>query len=99
MHISYHYIPFLVWCDVRRYCTWSDSIFIWTVLVILKRKLKSKYFIIKIKSYFVGFYPFRYIVTLMGFFALFAGTMYNDFLSLSFNTFGSCYDPNILDQY
>lgn len=33
----------------------------------------------------------------MGFFALFAGTIYNDFLSLSFNTFGSCYDPQKLD--
>jgi V-type H+-transporting ATPase subunit a len=43
--------------------------------------------------------PFRFILTMMGFFALYAGTLYNDFLSLTFNTFGSCYDPNVEDYY
>ena len=38
--------------------------------------------------------PFRYIITLMGFFALYAGTLYNDFTSLSFDFFGSCYNPH-----
>jgi V-type H+-transporting ATPase subunit a len=35
--------------------------------------------------------PARYLVTLMGFFALYAGLIYNDFLSLNLNLFGSCY--------
>ncbi len=30
----------------------------------------------------------------MGFFAFFAGFLYNDFLSISFDFFGSCYDGN-----
>lgn len=33
----------------------------------------------------------RYLILMMGFFAFFAGWMYNDFLSLPFNLFGSCY--------
>lgn len=34
----------------------------------------------------------RYLVTLMGFFALYCGLIYNDFLSLNLNLFGpSCY--------
>ena len=37
--------------------------------------------------------PYRYLITLMGFFAFYAGTLYNDFLSLSFDFFGSCYNP------
>lgn len=38
--------------------------------------------------------PARYLVALMGFFALYAGLIYNDFLSLNLNLFGSCYDIN-----
>lgn len=34
----------------------------------------------------------RYMLLLMGFFAFFCGFMYNDFLSLPLNIFGSCYD-------
>lgn len=37
--------------------------------------------------------PLRYLVAMMGFFALYSGFIYNDFLSLSFNLFGSCYNP------
>ena len=37
----------------------------------------------------------------MGFFAFFCGLMYNDFMSIPLNLFGSCYDfktGNFVDQ-
>ncbi len=37
-------------------------------------------------------YPYRYLVTLMGFFAAYCGFVYNDFLSLNLNLFGTCFD-------
>jgi len=33
----------------------------------------------------------RYLIAFMGFFALYCGFIYNDFLSLKLNLFGSCY--------
>lgn len=37
--------------------------------------------------------PHRYLFTLMGFFAMYCGWIYNDFMSMSLDIFGSCYDP------
>jgi len=44
-------------------------------------------------------FPWRFILTLMGFFSLYAGSLYNDFLSLSFDFFGSCYNPHKTNYY
>ncbi|EGR31162.1 v-type ATPase 116kda subunit family protein, putative [Ichthyophthirius multifiliis] len=38
-----------------------------------------------------GFYSIRYLLALMGFFAFYCGIIYNDFLSLPINLFGTCY--------
>lgn len=35
--------------------------------------------------------PHRYLLTLMGFFATYCGFIYNEFLSIALNLFGSCY--------
>ena len=34
----------------------------------------------------------RYMIALMGFFAFYCGWIYNDFMGLGLNLFGSCYD-------
>ena len=44
-----------------------------------------------------GVVPARYLVTFMGFFALYCGLIYNDFLSISMDFFGSCYPVNDVD--
>ena len=37
--------------------------------------------------------PHRYLFTLMGFFAIYCGFIYNEFLAVNLDLFGSCYDP------
>lgn len=37
-------------------------------------------------------YDNRYLVLLMGTFAFYCGTIYNEFFSIPFDLFGSCYD-------
>jgi V-type H+-transporting ATPase subunit a len=34
----------------------------------------------------------RYMILMMGFFAFYCGWVYNDFLGMSVNIFGSCYE-------
>lgn len=38
------------------------------------------------------FFPLRFLLILMGFFAFFAGFIYNDFGSIPLNIFGSCFE-------
>lgn len=49
-------------------------------------------YILKTKGALVDVLPFRYLLLMMGCFAVFTGTIYNDFTSLQLNLFGSCYD-------
>jgi V-type H+-transporting ATPase subunit a len=48
--------------------------------------------IIRNKSPLKAVLKARYILLLMGFFAFYAGWMYNDFLSIPLDLFGSCYE-------
>ncbi len=51
----------------------------------------SKDELIASKSALAAVLKARYLLLFMGFFALYAGWMYNDFLSIPLNVFGSCY--------
>lgn len=35
----------------------------------------------------------RYMITMMGFFAVYCGFVYNDMIGFNLNLFGSCYHP------
>lgn len=43
------------------------------------------------RSVFKDLTPMRYMLILIGFFACYNGFIYNDFLSMGLNLFGSCY--------
>lgn len=43
------------------------------------------------KNAFVSFLPMRYLLTMMGFFAFYCGFIYNDFMAVPLNLFGSCF--------
>merc|ERR1719327_2381319 len=47
--------------------------------------------LLKIEGYVKVFYDLRYLLLMMGFFAFYAGLLYNDFLSLGMDLFGSRY--------
>jgi len=44
-------------------------------------------------KYLNAFLPHRYMLLLMGFFSLYCGLIYNEYLSINLNLFGSCYQP------
>lgn len=46
------------------------------------------------KSSFSSLTSMRYVILLIGFFACYNGLIYNDFLSMGLNLFGSCYTLN-----
>lgn len=39
-----------------------------------------------------GILKYRYLLLFMGIFALYCGLIYNDFMSMPLNLFGSCYN-------
>ena len=55
------------------------------IILIWKKIQFEKHSILKLML------PYRYLIALMGFFATYCGFIYNDFMSISLNLFGSCY--------
>jgi V-type H+-transporting ATPase subunit a len=54
--------------------------------------------LLKIPEYGKTIYEARYILFMMGFFALYAGFLYNDFLSIGLDLFGSRYKEGVPDE-
>lgn len=54
-------------------------------LVIYNQQLKDSDSLLK------NALPVRHMLAIMGFWALYNGWIYNDFISISFDAFGSCY--------
>nr|CAI43262.1 V-ATPase a subunit 6_2 isotype of the V0 sector [Paramecium tetraurelia] len=57
-------------------------------VIVWKNQLKKE-----TDSMFNAMIPFRYLLALMGLFAFYNGLIYNDYLSISLDLFGSCYYP------
>lgn len=55
-------------------------------LIYKKKELKKE------NSFLSLLVSHRYLIALMGFFSTYCGFIYNDFLSINLNLFGSCYD-------
>lgn len=63
-------------------------LFVFGLIMVFK-----KYKLAEISDLFVMVVPHRYLFTMMGFFSCYCGFIYNDFLSINLNLFGSCYSP------
>ena len=50
--------------------------------------------ILREKGPLAGLLSARYLLAMMGFFALYCGLIYNDFMALPLDIFGSCYEEN-----
>ena len=58
-----------------------------TILVLFNNKLKN--------TSFKAVAPFRYFIWMMGFYSCFIGLLYNEFFSIPYDWFGTCYDTTI----
>jgi V-type H+-transporting ATPase subunit a len=59
----------------------------------------KKYKLAEISDIFIMVVPHRYLFAMMGFFSAYCGLIYNDFLSINLNLFGSCYNPNLVEAH
>lgn len=69
-------------------------LFIFGLIMIFK-----KYKMAEISELFIMVIPHRYLFALMGFFSMYCGFVYNDFLSINLNLFGSCYNPSLVEEH
>ena len=59
----------------------------------------QKYKLAEISDIFIIVVPHRYLFAMMGFFSTYCGFIYNDFLSINLNLFGSCYDLSNVQEH